>query len=140
MPLPLPFRLRQQTVSGCLQPPVTEWGERHPESGSHQEGTTWLYDESDSRIRDASHLATVLDDAGDEAWLVPALALSEPTDEQEASSQQTTTPTRDQFECRSCRRATEHRFRTHESVPDETWAGQPIWECDVWYDSLWPVS
>jgi len=26
---------------------------------------------------------------------------------------------------------TDHRFKTHESVPDEAWTRQPIWECQV---------
>lgn len=44
------------------------------------------YDASGNRIRDASHLTTVLADAGDVAWLVPALVLSATTDEKEAAS------------------------------------------------------
>lgn len=104
-----------------------------PESESHQETTTRLYDESGGRIRDVSHLETILDDDGDgdEAWLVPTLALSATTDEKEVSSQQAMISTRDQLECQNCRQGTDHRFRTYESIPDEAWTGQPIWECDV---------
>ena len=102
-----------------------------PEAERHQETTARLYDESGSRIHHSSYLATVLDEADEKAWLVPALALSAPTDEKKASRKQPTVPTRNQLECQNSGRATEHRFSTHESVPDATWTGQPIWECDV---------
>jgi hypothetical protein len=38
-------------------------------------------------------------------------------------------PTSQKLACQNCGRATDHRFKTHESVPDEAGTGQPIWEC-----------
>jgi ribosomal protein S14 len=82
-------------------------------------------------VCDASRLSEVLDDADDAVWLVPAMALTESADEVEAGHQVSSVPTTQQLDCRNCGRATGHRFKTYESVPDETWAGQPIWECRV---------
>ena len=92
---------------------------------------TRLYDQRGNGIRDESHLGAVLSDADDAVWLVPAMALAESTGESAADRQVLSVPTRQELDCQTCGRATDHRFKTHESVPDEAWTGQPIWECQV---------
>ena len=96
-----------------------------------EQGPTRLYDQRGDGIRDASRLDGVLDDADDAVWLVPAIALTESTGEAAADHQESSVPTTQELECQTCGRATDHRFKTHESVPDEAWTGQPIWECRV---------
>ncbi|WP_254525949.1 hypothetical protein [Natrinema caseinilyticum] len=95
------------------------------------EPTTYLYDEGGSGIRDEQRLATVLDNAGDDAWLVPAIALQQTPDKREPEHQDSLIPTKERLECHQCGRTTDHRFSAHESVPDETWTGHAIWECQV---------
>ena len=100
-------------------------------SERQEQAPTRLYDQRGNGIRDASHLTEVLDDADDTVWLVPAIALTESAGEASAESQRSSISTTQQLDCQNCGRATNHRFKTHESVPDETWTGQPIWECRV---------
>ncbi|GAB7120735.1 hypothetical protein JCM9743_32040 [Natrinema sp. JCM 9743] len=95
------------------------------------EPTTYLYDEGGSGIRDEQRLATVLDNVGDDAWLVPAIALQQAPQEREPEHQDSGIPTKERLECHQCGRTTDHRFSGHESVPDETWTGHAIWECQV---------
>jgi len=95
------------------------------------EPTTYLYDEGGSGIRDEQRLATLLDNAGDDAWLVPAIALQQTPDECEPECQDSLIPIKELLECHQCGRTTDHRFSDHESVPDETWTGNAIWECQV---------
>nr|WP_246308260.1 hypothetical protein [Halosimplex rubrum] len=100
-------------------------------SERQEQATTRLYDQRGDGIRDASRLDAVLDDADNAVWLVPAIALTESTGEAAADRQATSVPTTQELECQTCGRATDHQFKTHESVPDEAWTGQPIWECRV---------
>jgi ribosomal protein L40E len=100
-------------------------------SERQEQGPTRLYDQRGDGIRDASGLDAVLDDAADAVWLVPAMALTESTGEAAADRQVSSVPTTQELDCRNCGRATDHRFKTHESIPDEAWTGQPIWECQV---------
>ncbi len=98
----------------------------------HQEQPpTRLYDQRGNGIRDESRLGAVIDDADNTVWLVPAMALTESAGEAEADSQVSSVPTMQQLDCQNCGRATDHRFKTHESVPDEAWTGQANWECRV---------
>jgi hypothetical protein len=108
----------------------TEW---HGQEASErpEQAPTRLYDQRGDGIRDASHLNAVLDDADDAVWLVPAMALTESTGEAAADRQESSVPTTQELDCQTCGRATDHRFKSHESVPDEAWTGQPIWECRV---------
>ncbi|SDY86587.1 biosurfactant protein 1 [Halopenitus persicus] len=92
---------------------------------------TRFYDQRGDGIRDASRLDAVLDDADDAVWLLPAMALTESADEAAADRQVPSVPTTQELDCQTCGRATDHRFKTQESVPDEAWTGQPIWECRV---------
>ncbi|MFC4452001.1 hypothetical protein [Halorussus aquaticus] len=100
-------------------------------SERQEQAPTRLYDQRGDGIRDASRLDTVLDDADDAVWLVPAMALTESTGEAAADRQVSSVPTAQELDCQNCGRATDHRFKTRESVPDEAWTGQPIWECRV---------
>ncbi len=100
-------------------------------SERQEQAPTRLYDQHGDGIRDASRLDAVLDDADDAVWLVPAMALTESTDEVAADRQVSSVPTTQELDCQDCGWATDHQFKTHESVPDEAWTGQPIWECRV---------
>jgi ribosomal protein L37AE/L43A len=106
----------------------TEW---HGQGASErqEQPPTRLYDQRGDGIRDASRLDAVPDDADDTVWLVPAIALTESAGEAAAESQVSSVSTSQELDCQNCGRATDHRFKTHESVPDEAWTGQPIWEC-----------
>ncbi len=108
----------------------TRWS-RHGASEHQQKAPTYLYDECGDGIRDESRLTTVLNDADDDAWLVPAMALTETAGERDSDSQRPSVLTTEHLDCQNCGRATDHQFKTHESIPDETWTGQPIWECQV---------
>jgi len=98
-------------------------------SEREEQPSTRLYDQRGNGIRDESRLEAVLDDADDAVWLVPAIALTESAGEIAAESQVSSVPTTQELDCQNCGRATDHRFKTHKSVPDEMWTGQPIWEC-----------
>ncbi|WP_435197611.1 hypothetical protein [Natronomonas sp. EA1] len=108
----------------------TGW-HRQEASERQEQAPTRLYDQRGDGIRDASRLDAVLDDADDAVWLVPAIALTESAGEAAADRQESSVPTTQELDCQTCGRATDHRFKTHESVPDEAWTGQPIWECRV---------
>jgi hypothetical protein len=100
-------------------------------SERQEQAPTRLYDQRGDGIRGASRLDAVLDDADDAVWLVPAMALTESTGEAAADRQVSSVPTTQELDCQTCGRATDHRFKTHESVPEEAWTRQPIWECRV---------
>jgi len=100
-------------------------------SARQEQAPTCLYDQCGDGIHDASRLDAALDDADDAVWLVPAMALTEFAGEPGADRQVSSLPTTQELDCQNCGRATDHRFKTHESVPDEAWMGQPIWECRV---------
>jgi hypothetical protein len=100
-------------------------------SERQEQPPTRLYDQRGDGIRDESRLGTIIDDADDAIWLVPAMALIESTGEATPDRQDSSVPATQELDCQNCGRATDHRFKTHESVPDEAWTGQPIWECRV---------
>jgi len=100
-------------------------------SERQEQAPTRLYDQRGDGIRDASRLDAILDDADDAVWLVPAIALTESAGEAGADRQESSVPTTQELDCQTCGRATDHQFKTNESVPDEAWTGQPIWECRV---------
>jgi len=89
-----------------------------------------VYDECGQGIGDESALDHTLD-GGDHLWIVPAIAVETVPRETESTSGGAEIPTVTTLECQHCTRETEHRFSTRESIPDETWTGQPIWECQV---------
>ncbi|WP_459190832.1 biosurfactant protein 1 [Halosimplex sp. J119] len=100
-------------------------------SERHEQAPTRLYDQRGNGIRDESRLATILDDADDAVWLVPGIALTESPAEAVADRQVSSVPTTQNLDCQTCGRTADHRFKTHESVADEAWTGQPIWECQM---------
>jgi len=100
-------------------------------SERQEQAPTRLYDQRGDGIRDASRLTEVRDDTDDAVWLVPAIALTESRGEAAADRQVSSVPTTQELDCQNCGRATDHRFKSHESVPDAAWTGQPIWECRV---------
>ncbi|SEA27380.1 hypothetical protein SAMN04488065_2569 [Haloplanus vescus] len=105
----------------------TAWDERSDRS---QTEIPRVYDERGQGIRDESSLEHTLDDS-DQLWIVPAIAVERVPRETESTSTGAEIPTVTALECHHCTKETEHRFRTRESLPDETWTGQPIWECQV---------
>jgi hypothetical protein len=105
----------------------TAWNERSDRS---QTEIPRVYDERGQGIRDESSLEHTLDDS-DQLWIVPAIAVETVPRETKSSSTRAEIPTVTALECQHCTKETEHRFSTRESLPDETWTGQPIWECQV---------
>jgi len=117
---------------GLLSAARDQTGWHGQEASERQEqAPTRLYDQRGSGIRDESRLEAVLGDADDAVWLVPAIALTESPTEAVADHRVSSVPTTQKLDCQTCGRTTAHRFKTHESVPDEAWTGQPIWECRV---------
>ena len=108
----------------------TGWHGKEASEGQEQ-APTRLYDQRGDGIRDASRLDAILNDTDDAMWLIPAMVLTESAREDETDSQVSSVPTTEQLDCQNCGRTTDHRFKTHEPIPDESWTGQPIWECRV---------
>ncbi|MFC7079467.1 hypothetical protein [Halorussus caseinilyticus] len=108
---------------------LTEWQDT---TQLHHDGehATFLYDESGRGVHDENRLVALLEDA-DDMWLVPAIALQQSVEDATTDSQQRERPNRRQLECRECDRNTRHRFLDFETVPDDEWSGQPMWECHV---------
>jgi len=105
-------------------------GEADGRNNCPQKEIPRVYDERGQGIRDESSLEHTLDDS-DQLWIVPAIAVETVPRETKSSSTRAEIPTVTALECQHCTKETEHRFRTRESLPDETWTGQPIWECQV---------
>ncbi len=126
---PTRYRCRQRRESSFSEPPVTGLGGTGRER--QEQGPTRLYDQRGDGVRDASRLDAILDGADDAVWLVPAMALTESTGEAAADRQVSSVPTTQELDRQNCGRVTDHRFKTHESIPDEAWTGQPIWEYRV---------
>ncbi|ELY73517.1 biosurfactant protein 1 [Natrinema pallidum] len=95
------------------------------------EYATFLYDETGSGIRDEERLVTLREDADDDVWLVPAIALQRSVTDASTGSPRRESPNRKHLECRECDQETQHRFNELEDVPDDEWTGQPMWECQV---------
>lgn len=70
-----------------------------------------------------------LENADDPLWLVPGIALKDSGEDRDRNDQSPGIPTREPLECHHCGDETEHRFHTYESLPTDTWSGQPIWAC-----------
>jgi len=93
------------------------------------EHATFLYDETGSKVRTEDRLASLREDADDDRWLVPAIALQQSDAETSNEYSRHERANRTHLECRECGRETEHRFREFEAVPDNDWTGQPMWDC-----------
>jgi ribosomal protein S14 len=106
----------------------TAWTET-TQSCHDGEHATFLYDETGSAVRTEEGLASLREDADDDFWLVPAIALQESVDKTDTEQPRRERPNRTHLECRECDRETKHRFREFEAVPDDEWTGQPMWEC-----------
>ena len=96
-----------------------------------QQALTRLYDQRGNSICDEARLKEIVDESDDELWLVAAIALAATAGERDSDSRPSPVPTMARLDCQDWGRATDHQFETHESIPDETWTGQPIWECRV---------
>ena len=106
----------------------TAWTET-TQSRHDGEHATFLYEETGSRVRSDDRLASLCEDADDALWLVPAIALQESVDKTDTEQPLRERPNRTHLECRECDRETKHRFREFETVHDDEWTGQPMWEC-----------
>lgn len=95
------------------------------------EHATFLYDETGSGIRDEERLVALLENADDDIWLVPVIALQRSVTDASTESSRRESPNRKHLECRECDQETKHRFNQLEAVPDDEWTGQPMWECQV---------
>jgi len=122
--------------SGFSEPPRAGQWSGQEASERQEQAPTRLYDQRGNGIRDEARLREIIDDADDEMWLVPAMALTATAGERDSDSRPSPVPTTERLDCQDCGRATDHQFETHESIPDETWTGQPIWECQVCGSSL----
>ena len=111
-----------------VAPDRTGWqGQEAPER--QEQAPTRLYDQHGTGIREEAHFKSIVDEAADELWLVPAIALTETTGKHDSENQPSPVPTTERLDCQDCGRATDHLFETHESIPHETWTGQPTWKC-----------
>ncbi|WP_117595657.1 biosurfactant protein 1 [Haloprofundus halophilus] len=95
--------------------------------GAH---TTFLYDEGGRNVREGDRLTVLLESAENDVWLVPAIALQHSVDDH-SENRQPSAPSKARLECRECGRMTKHQFQEFESLPDDEWSGQPMWECQV---------
>jgi len=93
--------------------------------------TTFLYDEGGRNVREEDQLTGLLESAEDDVWLVPAIALQRSVDDEHSDDRHPSVPSRAHLECCKCGRKTEHQFKEFESLPDDEWSGQPMWECQV---------
>jgi ribosomal protein L40E len=100
---------------------------------SHHNGehATFLYDETASSIRDEECLVALRENADDDVWLVPAIALERSAEDTSTEGLRRESPNREYLKCRECNRETNHRFYEFEDIPDDEWTGQPMWECQV---------
>ncbi|MFP8958851.1 hypothetical protein ACLI4Y_19275 (plasmid) [Natrialbaceae archaeon A-CW3] len=96
--------------------------------GAH---STFLYDEGGYDVRNEDRLTALLESAENDVWLVPAVALQRAVTDGHSEDCQPSVPSRTRLECRKCGRKTEHQFQEFETVPDDEWSGQPMWECQV---------
>ncbi|WP_115864279.1 biosurfactant protein 1 [Halorussus litoreus] len=106
----------------------TAWTET-TQSRHDGEHATFLYDETGSAVRTEEGLGSLRENADNDLWLVPAIALQESVDKTDTEQPRRERPNRTHLECRECGRETKHRFRELEAVPDDEWTGQPLWEC-----------
>ncbi len=100
-------------------------------TGDQQQAPTRLYDPHGNGIRDQVRLKEIVDDADDEMWLIPVIALTAIAGERNSESRSSLIPTTTRLDCQDCGRMTNHQFEAWESIPDEQWTGQPVWECQV---------
>ena len=122
-------------ASGCLRPLVSarrgiDVGEQ---CGDREGHATFLYDEAGHRIESDERLTALIENARDDLWVLPALALhrTQNGDDEDSESPHRQGPKRMDLTCHECDQDTTHQFHGTDDVPDEVWSGQPIWECRV---------
>ena len=117
-------------TTACERTPGMDAGQSHGDCGDH---ATFLYDEMGHAVESDDRLTAFLEDTGDDLWLVPALVLHRVRSDKDEDdeSQCHHGPNQTILTCRECDRDTTHQFQSVEEIPDETWPGQPIWECRV---------
>ncbi|UTF55596.1 DUF6036 family nucleotidyltransferase [Natronosalvus rutilus] len=82
-------------------------------------------------VYDEDQVTALLERAENDVWLVPAIALQRAVDNEHFENRQPSVPSKTRLDCRTCDRKTDHQFQEFKSLPDETWSGQPRWECQV---------
>ncbi|WP_049894696.1 biosurfactant protein 1 [Halogranum rubrum] len=95
------------------------------------EHTSFLYDERGRDVREGSRLTGLIERAESDVWLVPAIALQRSVDDEHSENRQPSIPSKTRLECRKCDQMTVHQFQEFESIPDDEWAGQLMWECQM---------
>ena len=75
----------------------------------------------------------LLEDAHDDLWVLPVLALhcTQSGDDEDSESQRRQGLKRMDLTYYKCDQNTTHQFHGTDDVPDEAWSGQPIWKCRV---------
>jgi len=86
-----------------------------------------LYDEWGQAIDDLEDVLEPEEKA--HRWLVPALALHEQLQSQDATQKEPCIPTKKQLFCHQCDEETVHRFDSRDSVPNPSRPRTPIWNC-----------
>lgn len=130
----LPEAVRVTSESGeQLLAAVRERTGQTESTQSRHEGahTTFLYEEDGHSIRGEDRLMDLLENAENDIWLVPSIALQRSVDDAQSENGQPSAPSNTRLECRKCDRNTAHQFQEFESLPDDEWSGQPMWECQV---------
>ncbi|MFP9061964.1 hypothetical protein ACLI4R_15735 [Natrialbaceae archaeon A-chndr2] len=89
--------------------------------------TPMLYDEWGQAIDDLDDVFELEEKA--HRWLVPALALHEQLQSQDATQEETFIPTKKRLFCHQCDEETIHRFDSRNSVPNPWRPRTPIWNC-----------
>jgi len=98
-------------------------------SARQEQALTRLYDQRGTGSHDEARFKPIVEEADDELWLVPAIALNVTTGDRDSKNRPSPVPIIERLNCQDSGRVTDQQFETQESVPDETWTGQSIWEC-----------
>ena len=130
--LPEAVRVTSETGEQLLRSARERTGQTES-TQSRREGahTTFLYEEGGRGVREEDRLTALLESAENDVWLVPAIALQCAVDDEHSENRQPSVPPKTRLECRKCDRKTVHQFQEFESVPDDEWSGQPMWNCQV---------
>ena len=86
-----------------------------------------LYDEWGQAIGDLEDVLQLDEKAY--RWLVPALALHEQLQSQDATQEESSIPTKKRLLCHQCDEETIHGFDSRDSMPDPSRPRTPIWNC-----------
>ena len=125
----LPEAVRVTSESG--EQLLTAACEQTELAGSDVAHTTFLYDEEGHDVRHEDRLTELLESTENDIWIVPAIALERAAADNHFEDRQPSVPSKERLECRKCDRNTVHQFQELETVPDDEWSGQPVWECQM---------